>query len=76
MRCFSSFGVCLFFLGSALFAAAPPTDAGGCADLKLFPKIVGCTIRECSSKRHDSFEFELSADERKTLDGGSESLTY
>jgi len=31
-------------------------DAEGCADLKLFPRLQGCIIQECSAKQHDSFE--------------------
>jgi hypothetical protein len=79
MRLLLPVWVCLLFLSfgtSGLFAATASSDAGGCADLKLFPKIVGCSISECSSKRHDSFEFELNAEQRKTIEGGTQAITY
>lgn len=44
----------------ATLAAAPwmakAADAEGCADLKLFPRLEGCVIVECSAKQHDSFD--------------------
>jgi TonB family protein len=36
--------------------AAKASDAEGCADLKLFPRLEGCIIVECSAKQHDSVE--------------------
>jgi TonB family protein len=41
-------------------ATLPPAveagDAAGCADLKLFPRLDGCVIQECSAKRHDPLD--------------------
>ena len=36
--------------------AARAGDAEGCTDLKLFPRLEGCVIVECSAKHHDSFD--------------------
>src|SRR5271170_620838 len=36
--------------------AARAGDAEGCADLKLFPRLEGCMIVECSAKHHDPLD--------------------
>jgi TonB family protein len=54
---------------AALPGAARAADAEGCADLKLFPRLQGCVIVECSAKQHDSFD--TSAD---TSDGSARPL--
>ena len=41
---------------AAMPRAVQAGDAEGCADLKLFPRLQGCIIQECSAKQHDSFE--------------------
>ncbi|MGB6941466.1 MAG: TonB family protein [Bryobacteraceae bacterium] len=41
---------------AALPAAVQAGDAEGCADLKLFPRVEGCVIQECSAKHHDSLD--------------------
>jgi protein TonB len=38
---------------AALPSGARAADAEGCADLKLFPRLEGCVIVECSAKQHD-----------------------
>jgi hypothetical protein len=47
----------LIFLAVALTPrAARAGDSEGCADLKLFPRLEGCVIVECSAKHHDTFD--------------------
>jgi TonB family protein len=50
----------LVFLVLLTLAAMPraiqAADAEGCADLKLFPRLEGCVIVECSAKHHDPFD--------------------
>jgi hypothetical protein len=41
---------------AAMPRAVQAGDAEGCADLKLFPRLQGCIVQECSAKQHDSFE--------------------
>jgi TonB family protein len=36
--------------------AAKAGDSQGCVDLKLFPRLEGCVIVECSAKQHDPFD--------------------
>jgi hypothetical protein len=59
-------------------AAMPPAaqagDAEGCVDLKLFPRLEGCVIQECSAKQHDSFE--TSDGSAGPLDADVNALTY
>jgi protein TonB len=49
-------------------------DAEGCADLKLFPRLQGCIIQECSAKQHDSFE--PSDGNAGPLDANVNAVTY
>lgn len=61
-------------LAALLPVRAPAADAEGCSDLKLFPRLEGCTIVECSAKQHDSFEPpDVTAE---ALDADTNSLTY
>ena len=41
---------------AAMPSAIQAADAEGCADLKLFPRLEGCVIVECSAKHHDPFD--------------------
>ncbi len=41
---------------AALPAAVQAGDAEGCADLKVFPRLEGCVIQECSARHHDSLD--------------------
>jgi len=41
---------------TAISRAVQAADAEGCADLKLFPRLEGCVIVECSAKHHDPFD--------------------
>jgi TonB family protein len=41
---------------AAMPRAIQAADAEGCADLKLFPRLEGCVIVECSAKHHDPFD--------------------
>ncbi len=41
---------------AALPAAVQAGDAEGCTDLKLFPRLEGCEIQECSARHHDSLD--------------------
>jgi TonB family protein len=36
--------------------SAKAGDSEGCVDLKLFPRLEGCVIVECSAKQHDPFD--------------------
>ncbi len=50
----------VIFLTFLVLAVAPRAaragDAEGCVDLKLFPRLEGCVIVECSAKHHDPFD--------------------
>jgi TonB family protein len=37
-------------------AETQPRDTEGCTDLKLFPRLAGCVIQECSAKLRDSLD--------------------
>jgi periplasmic protein TonB len=54
--------------------AAQAGDAEGCVDLKLFPRLEGCIIQECSAKQHDSFE--TTDGSAGPLDANVNALTY
>lgn len=56
--------------------AAVAGDADGCHDLKLFTRNATCIIVECGSKHHDSVEFILEGEQKKIVEGGSQSVTY
>lgn len=79
MRVVSATIFSLWIVAAGIMAALPEAaraaeDAPGCADLKLFPRLEGCVIVECSAKQHDSFD---SADETAgLLDVGANALTY
>src|SRR5580700_2767284 len=59
-----------------LFAAhaARAADPEGCADLKLLPRLEGCVIAECSTKRHDTFDVPDGS--AGPVEGGINALTY
>jgi hypothetical protein len=59
--------VFILLTAAVLPGAAKASDAEGCADLKLFPRLEGCVIVECSAKQHDSLE---------TLDSAGSSLNF
>jgi periplasmic protein TonB len=48
--------VLVLLTAAVLPGAAQAGDAEGCLDLKLFPRLEGCVIVECSAKKHDSLE--------------------
>ena len=53
---------------------AAADDAEGCADLKQFPRLEGCSISECSAKHHDSFDIALPGS--SPFDADTNSVTY
>jgi TonB family protein len=53
--------------------AVQAADAEGCMDLKLFPRLEGCVIQECSAKHHDSLDAGGSG---APLDAGTNALSY
>src|ERR1700733_6051437 len=59
---------------AALPGAVKAGDAEGCVDLKLFPRLEGCVIQECSAKQHDSFD--TSEGSAGPLDANVNALTY
>lgn len=67
-----AFGVCV--LATLPCDARAADDAPGCADLKLFPRLQGCLIVECSAKQHDSFDAPDIDD--APLDASIDSVTY
>ncbi len=71
MRVLTAIAIAFFAL-----AAMPETvqarAAEGCADLKLFPRLEGCVIVECSAKHHDSFD----AGNGAPLDADTNALSY
>src|SRR5579863_847097 len=72
MRSINPIILCLLaFAGLARTAAA--ADAEGCVDLKLLPRLEGCSIQECSAKQHESFETGAGSG---PLDGNTNSLVY
>jgi len=58
--------------------AAAASDAEGCQDLKLFPRLQGCVIVECSAKQHDSFDGPLDTSDGSgsPIDAYTNSLVY
>jgi hypothetical protein len=60
--------------GGLLPSVAQAGDAEGCADLKLFPRLEGCVIVECSAKQHDAFE--AGDGSGAPLDSNTNSLAY
>jgi hypothetical protein len=66
----------LIFLAVALTPrAARAGDAEGCADLKLFPRVEGCLIVECSAKHHDTVDAGSGA-LSNPLDADTNALSY
>jgi periplasmic protein TonB len=59
---------------AAMPGAVLAADAEGCVDLKLFPRLEGCIIQECSAKQHDSFESANGS--AGPLDANVNALTY
>ncbi len=58
---------------AALPRAVQAADAEGCMDLKLFPRLEGCVIQECSAKHRDSLDAGGSG---APLDAGTNALSY
>lgn len=59
---------------AALPAAVKAGDAEGCADLKLFPRLEGCVIQECSARHHDSLD--AAGGSGAPVDASTNSVSY
>lgn len=74
-------GFCLYACATTAFAQAAKSDAAGCEDSKILPKMVGCRIDNCESKEFERKDVAVGREANgnpmvETMEGELRSVMY
>ncbi len=72
----NSVGFFVMMVGIPAWAASVPAEIPGCQDLKLLPRVLGCVITECSTKRLESVKIQTSGGDTQNVQGPSSTVKY